>query len=473
MTPRGQHRGGTKRTRRRVVVTLVAALTLLALPASAHALTVSATAAPTDTTAGAHSDFKIHMAFSGGQVHDLTVGLPPGLVGDPTATPLCTVAELHSSPSACPANTQVGEVTAIANLLGVPVPITVTGKLFNLTPQPGEPARFGIVLSPPAGSQIILESAVQLRSDFGLNSVINGIPNTTLANGDTTIVSQDLTLYGSRPWMSKPFMRNPTSCDQKTTTVSATPYSGDDGSAQASFTPTNCGALNFSPAFSAIVGGAVGSQKTSVTTSIDQDLDEAGLVKATVTIPPDLNPDANLLGNRCTPTDFLASNCPPSSVMGSAVAASPLLSQPLAGNVVFVDTGGVPDIGLDLQGQLHLLLRGSLGLDKVVTFDGLPDIPIAHFALTFPASPGLLSASRNLCVPPPPNFHADFQGYNGASTAVDSSATVVGSCKPLATKCKAKKKHKKKHHRAAESKKHKKKHKKHCKKKRKKHKKRH
>jgi hypothetical protein len=469
MRPWGEHRGGTRRIRTRLVGVLVTAAALVAVPASAQALTVSGTATPTDTTAGAHSDFNIHMAFSGGQVHNLTVGLPPGLVGDPTATPLCTVAELHSSPSACPDNTQVGDVTAVANLLNVSLPITVHGKLFNLTPQPGEPARFGIALSPPAGSQIILESAVQLRSDFGLNSVINGIPNTTVLDGDTTIVSQDLTLYGSRPWMSKPFMRNPTSCDEKTTTISATPYSGDDGSAQASFTPTDCGALDFSPSFSANVGGAVGTQKTRVTTSIDQGPTEAGLLNATVVIPPDLNPDVNLLGNRCSPAAFAASACPPNTVMGSAIATSPLLTQPLAGNVIFVDTGGVPDIGLDLQGQLHLLLRGSLGVDKVVKFNGLPDIPIAHFALTFPTSPGLLTASRNLCVPPAPNFHAEFQGYNGANTILDVPATVEGSCHPLgAKKCKKAKKHKK--HRAAEAKKkHKKKS---CKKKKRKHKKR-
>jgi hypothetical protein len=391
-------------------------------------------------------------------------------VGDPTATPLCTVAELHSSPSACPADTQVGEVTAIANVLNVALPITVEGKLFNLTPQPGEPARFGIVLSPPAGSQIILESAVQLRSDFGLNSVINGIPNTTVFDGDTTIVSQDLTLYGSRPWMSKPFMRNPTSCDEKTTTISATPYSGDDGSAQASFTPTDCGALDFSPSFSANVGGAVGTQKTGVTTSIDQGPTEAGLLNAMVVIPPDLNPDVNLLGNRCSPAAFEASACPPSTVMGSAIATSPLLTQPLAGNVIFVDTGGVPDIGLDLQGQLHLLLRGSLGFDKVVKFSGLPDIPIAHFALTFPTSPGLLTASRNLCVPPAPNFHAEFQAYNGEHTILDVPATVEGSCHPLGKKCKKAKKKKHKHRSASEAKK---KHKKKSCKKKRKHKKRH
>ena len=43
----------------------------------------------------------------------------------------------------------------------------------------------------------------------------------------------------------------------------------------------------------------------------------------------------------------------------------------------------IPDIGLDLNGQLHLLLTGSLTLSEVVTFDGLPDIPISDFRLTF------------------------------------------------------------------------------------------
>jgi hypothetical protein len=482
MRRRGKNGGGTGRTLRRVAGVLLAAAVLLALPASAPALSLSnLTAQPTGTDAtqaGGHKDFHIHMDFSGGQVKDLTVGLPPGMVGDPNATPQCTDAQLNSATAGndgCPANTQVGSVVANATVTVVlPVTLDVSGKLYNLVPHPGEPARFGIVLQPGnlLGAvtlpldPIVLQSAVQLRPDYGLDTIINDIPNST-AGFATTINSQDITLNGVAPVTGKPFMRNPTSCPgPHTTSFTAVPYSGSTATGTASFSTDGCDALDFSPAFSAIVGGAVGSQKTDVTTSIDQDLDEAGLIKATVTIPPDLNPDANLLGNRCSPTEFLASNCPPSSVMGSAIAASPLLTQPLAGNVVFVDTGGVPDIGLDLQGQLHLLLRGSLGLDKVVTFDGLPDIPIAHFALTFPSSPGLLSASRNLCEPPPPLFHADFVGYNGATTSVDSPGTIVGSCNPTANAAKCKKaKKKKRKHRAAEAKK---KHKKSCKKKKRK-----
>jgi hypothetical protein len=173
-------------------------------------------------------------------------------------------------------------------------------------------------------------------------------------------------------------MRNPTSCKQHTTTFTAVPYSGSTANGSANFTTDNCDALDFSPAFSGRIGGAVGGQKINVTTSIDQAATEAGLLKAT-------NPDLNVLGNRCAPEAFQAGNCPPSSVMGFAVASSPLLTAPLAGNVILVETGAIPEIGLDLRGQLNLKLRGTFGLDKVVTFDNLPEIPIASFQLTFPA----------------------------------------------------------------------------------------
>jgi hypothetical protein len=162
--------------------------------------------------------------------------------------------------------------------------------------------------------------------------------------------------------------------------------------------------------------------------------------------------------------------------VGLATAASPLLSQPLIGNVELVQGSGTfPNLGLDLKGQLHLLLQGTTAINpNTVTFGdvppGLPDIPISRFQLTFTNPPGLLGTTRDLCVPPVPVFHADFTGYNGASASVDAPATVDG-CGPssggVGGKCKkAKKKHKK--HRAAESKK---KHKKKSCKKKKKHKK--
>jgi hypothetical protein len=489
-----------KRTPTRLIGTVIAFAALLAVvPASASALTLNGlSAAPTNTQAGAHSNVNIHVGFGSGQVKDLTIGLPPGLVGDPNAAPLCTVDQLNAD--SCDTTTKVGHVVANATvtLVAIPLTLNVQGDLYNVTPQPGEPARFGIVLRPIKGDlcavlhslgldalcslipnilpPVILQSAVQLRPDFGLNTIINGIPRTTISEGDTVINSQDITLFGTAPGTGKPFMRNPTSCGTHTTSFSATPYTGSPAGGSANFTTNGCENEDFSPSFTAEVGGpgqTASGVPTNAATAINQDLDEAGLMRAVVKVPDDFNPNASLLGSPCDLASFEAHACPQSSVVGFAVATSPLLSQPLLGPVALVASGGaLPNLGLDLQGQLNLLLQGTIDLNKTVVFGdvppGLPDIPIAHFALSFPASPGFLGNGRDLCVPPAPVFHADFTGYNGASASVDAPAIVDG-CGPrsgnVGGKCKKAKK-KKKHHRAAESKKkHKKKS---CKKKRKK-----
>jgi hypothetical protein len=487
-----------RRTPRRLIGLLIAAaLLLLVGPAAASALTVSGTAAPANLAAGAHSNFDGNFSASptSQDVHDLTIGLPPGEVGDPNATPQCTSTQLNAS--ACPDNSEVGttSVSATVTVLLLPIPLTANGTIYNMTPQPGEPARFGIVLHPlpimlpPPLNQLVtpldvhLQSGVNLRtSDFGLDTVINPIPKTTaipiVGDVPTHINSMQIHLDGVAPLTGRPFLRNPTSCDAHHVAFTAHPYPPATGEANADapeFTPTNCGALDFSPAFTAEVGGAgqtTNGVPTTASTAILQDTDEAGLHDAMVTVPTDLNPNATLFfGAHCDQASFAAGSCPSNTVVGLATASSPLLSQPLVGNVMLVTgPGAFPNLGLDLQGALHLLLQGASAINpNTVTFNGLPDIPIARFQLTFTNPPGLLGTSRDLCVPPAPLFRAAFTGYNGASTSVDSAATVDGcgaGSGNTGAKCKkhkAKKKHKK---RAAESKKkHKKK--RSCKKKKK------
>ncbi len=136
---------------------LVAALAALAIPSSAQALTFSPapTAAPTNTQAGANSNFNIGINFgeSADQLNDLRIGLPPGMVADPTAVPQCTDADLLSD--ACDPAAIVGALTTgvSAVVLIVPVPLTpVRGDLYNVVPRPGEPARFGAASARTVGS---------------------------------------------------------------------------------------------------------------------------------------------------------------------------------------------------------------------------------------------------------------------------------------------------------------------------------
>jgi len=483
MRPRGDKGGGTRRIRTRVLGTLVAAAALLAVPASAHAalgFTGLEAQPPINKQAGANADFRIHVGFTdpGQDVHDIRISLPPGQIGNPTITPQCTDAQFNG-PTSCPANTQVGSVVTNVAALGF-LPLAVNGKLFNMVPDPGEPARFGVFLSPTGGllplGDIRLISHVELRPDFGLDTIIDPIPNTAADLIPIDITSMEVTLFGD----AVKFARNPTSCVEATTNFLAHSYTAPstDVTGSASYTPTGCENLDFSPAFTAEVGGpgqTTNGVPTTATTAILQDNDEAGLRDAVVRVPSDLNPNATIFfGEPCSQANFVAGTCPSNTVVGLATAASPLLSQPLIGNVSLVKgPGQFPNLGLDLKGQLHLLLQGGVDIagGNTVTFNNLPDIPISRFQLTFTPSPGLLGTARDICVPPAPLFHADFTGWNGASRSVDAAATVIGCGppKPICKKAK-KKKGKKKKQRAAESKKKKdkKKGKKKCSKKKKK-----
>jgi hypothetical protein len=437
--------GGKLRARRRLRWLVPFALAWLAValaPANAEAAfsVSSLVAAPASTAAGAHSNFSLQIAFpdTASSVKNLTIHLPPGLVGDPTATPLCQVADLNND--RCPAASQVGSVTAhvtvtVAGPVGVP--LTVNGTLYNLKPQTGEPARFGIVLRPLTGGigNIVLQSAVKLRpTDYGLDTVINGIPKT--ASGlPTHIDSMDVTLQGMAGNPAKPFMRNPTSCSTATTGFDAVDYNGHTASGTASFTPTACEALDFSPTFSSSIGSrghTAAATLPPLTTVVAQDAGEAGVRDVSVTLPKKIGAEGPPLTRQCSLARFQAGSCPAKTMVGSARAVSPLLTKPLAGSVSIVEPAvggnGLPQLGLDLLGPLHIQLFGAFTFSANGpgnAFNDVPDIPLSRFALKFKKD-DLVGTFRNLCKPPVPKFPFTFVGWNGATLSGTAPVAVKG-----------------------------------------------
>ncbi|MGH2926078.1 MAG: hypothetical protein ACRDK1_08930 [Solirubrobacterales bacterium] len=428
---------------------------LVIVPAAHAALGFQGlSASPADPTAGAHSDVSIHIGFTGAtdNVKDLTVGLPPGLVGDPTATPLCTVTQLQGD--SCPAASQVGTVTAqatvhLADPLPLTLPLTVNGSLYNVTAPTGEPARFGIVLRPigsdplPAFQKIIQISDVQLRKgDFGLNTVLTDIPKTAQALGGalsvpTDINSLDINLSGVVG--GKGFMRNPTSCGTKTTTFTADSYANPTQkvTGQASYTSTNCAALPFSPSLSVSLGGPGATkpgQNLPMTATVQQGDGQAGLRGVRVLLAPNVGANISVLVNKCSLKQFRAdsSKCPAASKVGSATAKSPYLPAPLTGPVVIVPAangGFLPRLGLDLKGPLALQIFGNFVLDPSPgnSFTNLPDIPISQFSLRFHGGTGgLVSSSDNLCTAKPEIFQSAFIGWNDTGAGGNVPATTKG-----------------------------------------------
>ena len=174
--------------------------------------------------------------------------------------------------------------------------------------------------------------------------------------------------------------------------------------------------------------------KPEVTTVISQTIAEAGLSRAQVVLPHDLGADNAVLSHQCPAQQFQAGNCPPDSIIGSAVAASPLQTQALTGPVALVapPTPALPQVGLDLRGPLALKLTGNFVLTPQgtgVAFEGLPDIPISRFQLTFfGGANGIVLAARQVCKPPPLDFSTDFLAHSGATTTGSTAAQIDGTC---------------------------------------------
>ncbi|HEV3323506.1 MAG TPA: hypothetical protein VG147_15080 [Solirubrobacteraceae bacterium] len=98
---------------------------------------------------------------------DLHFALPPGLIGNPTPFPRCPEALLYDKD--CPADTQLG-VTVVA--IGAPDPGTLTEPVYNLTPAPGEPARFGFETTV---GPVFLDVSVRSGGDYGVTVSVDNI----------------------------------------------------------------------------------------------------------------------------------------------------------------------------------------------------------------------------------------------------------------------------------------------------------
>ncbi len=399
-------------------------------------------AAPDDTQAGAPVNFHTHLdvQMPGDQLRDLTLQLPPGLGANPQAVPKCSLANFNAD--TCPAGSQVGTTTNNVTIAAL-LPVDVQGSVYNLVPNPGEAARLGIVLRPDAGDKIFTQVAAELRSDdLGLNSVITNLPQqATLLGapiGSIAINSVDLTLDDT-------FMFNPTSCGQATTTFVARSWAmaSNDPSVtgQASFTPTGCENQAYAPTASLKVdtGSSFDSPEyPEVTTVVQQGPGEANTKHVELTMPVGLGPNIPVaLGSACSQSDFAARTCPAPTNVGTAEAESPLLGSPLAGQVYIVTSGGsLPLIGIDLTGDLNLQLlasaafvnSGGAGTNQLQSIlDGLPDLPLSKFTLTFHGGPsGLFSATGNVCLPSA-RLDASFDSHGGQH--------VTRSVAPVVTRC--------------------------------------
>lgn len=421
--------------RLRLAAALLTTLLAGAIGASAAQAAIGVTdvtSVPGTTQAAAASSYSLgfHLSDPGQQVKDLTIHLPPGLVGNPLAQPACPVADFTAD--RCAAATAVGTSQVNAD----PLNLTIDGTIYNLVPPAGEPARLGIVYRNPMISSLFVQSAVALRPDGGLDSIIKDLPKQALVGGvlptSTTVKGISLTLRSS-------FITNPTSCGPALTRVEVTSYAAPQtvAAGEASYTPTGCDKVPFAPKLSMSIGTPARGASPALSTVITQAPGEAGIRDAVVTLPAGVVPNATTTPTLCTVDQNAAGTCPAASIVGTAAVRSPLLKDDLAGNVYIVGGNGqLPTLTIDLRGVLHIVLVAKVGFSTKglvqTTLAGIPDVPVSRFALTFRggASGGALSNTQALC-DAARTFSASFTSQAGGTATSAGTATLLGCAKPV------------------------------------------
>jgi hypothetical protein len=440
--------------RRWIALPLVLLGTLIPAASAQAALGMTnAVAAPVNTNAGAHSNFNLSFDIGSDHIKNLVTELPPGLVGNPTSAGYCVPIQL---PDNCPANSIIGsansDVTATVTpspLPPVDVPLTATGNVYNMIPQGDDPATLGIVLHALNADPIVASDPVVLighasvrTEDFGLNTTILNVPNTasvTVFNGvlnfkqtsPVHITRTALTLNSS-------FMTNPTSCGTKTTKITATSYEGDTQTVQPTFDSINCAAQRYNPHLGVTIDMSKDRAhilNPDLTTEVTQGIDEANSKRVEAILPSTVQANNDALNHQCPVANFQTSTCAPNTQVGTAVARTPLLAQPLQGPVYLIQNAGLlPKVGLDLRGPLPAKIIGNatptsdLRLDNVFgeVAPGLPDVPLSQFRLTFGGGPGGLIVATDAICDGPSQYNAIFDSFGGQHVVQASNAKVIG-----------------------------------------------
>jgi hypothetical protein len=132
-------------------------------------------------------------AFPAALPKDVNVKWPPGLIGNPTILPRCSIGQFlkrkepPGTENECPDNTAVGVASVTVNeptnfhVATVPIP------LFNLEPRVGEPARFGFYLV-EGGAPAFIDTSVRTGGDYGINvSSLNITQNAAVLGAQVTV----------------------------------------------------------------------------------------------------------------------------------------------------------------------------------------------------------------------------------------------------------------------------------------------
>jgi hypothetical protein len=378
---------------------------------------------------------------------DLRFNLPPGLVGNPTPLPKCSMALFTQEAGTeghvhCPDDTVVGVATPIVTNVNAikNVPYAFSTPLYSLEPAVGEPARFGFI-APLTVVPVILDTSVRTGGDYG---VVVTVPNIT---ENVEFIGNQVTFWGvpADPrhaaargldcltkfvafgeWerfcplqevgkKPQPLLDLPTSCTGPLrTTIEADPWSAPgqfiapkeyafaDNQGEP-YGQDGCNQLNFEPSISVAPDGQQASTPSGLTVGVhvpqEASLNPTGLAESTVkdttvVLPAGvgLNPAGadglSACGEAQVGLDSPAEQeCPESSKVGTVEVRTPLLPNPLVGAAYLAQQNANP-FGSLLA--LYLVVKDPVsGVIVKLAGQVTPDPVTGQLVSTFKETPEL------------------------------------------------------------------------------------
>jgi hypothetical protein len=378
-------------------------------------------------TAGESSPFLLEVTGQSGaqNIQGISTTLPKGLLAKLAGVAVCSDAQAGSG--SCAAASKVGSTTVAAGQGSSPLSVPQPGKaptaIYLAGPYKGAP--YSLVFDVPAQAGPFDLGNVVVRSALRID------PETTQVTADSDPLPQ---VVGGIPVQYRSiavsidrggFTINPTSCLATAVTSTITSAQGAAAHPSSPFQATNCSELEFKPKLAlAMKGSTKRAGNPALTATLTAAEGQANIAKTTVVLPKTAFIDQRHVNNPCTRVQFNANSCPAKSVLGTAVAYSPLLDKPLEGPVYFRSNGGerqLPDIVADLNGQIHVILVGFIDSKKAgketslvrTRFASVPDAPVSKFVLNLKGGKrGLIQNSADLCKSEP-KAEVQMEGQNG------------------------------------------------------------
>ncbi len=414
---------------------------------------------------------------------DVIAHLPVGLVGNPTAVPVCTAAGLAeeigtSETPNCPLGSQVGVAHV---MLGGELDKLV--GLFNMVPPPGAATELGFKV---LGTIIVLDAHLR-PGDHGID-IVSRNTSTTLP-----ITDVEITAWGDPASHSndrvrgeclskveagdgavcpdgepeRAFLRLPTSCSGEGLPfgIESNSYEEAGRFVSSAFTgPTlsGCEQVPFEPTIYTQPTTTAANSPTGVAVqlSLPQNsnplgLGESDLKKAVVTLPEGmaLNPSAADGLVACDDSQLkLGSNepatCPDASKVGTVLLHTPLLENPIEGSVWLrtqnssdPTSGEMFRLAIELRDDRHgidIKLPGQVAANPATgrltsTFDDAPQLPFSDMTLRFKSGDRAPLTTPFACQPQ--TTEADLYPWARPDTPAHKSMTFQLTSGPEGTPC--------------------------------------